>query len=190
MTGERRAATVGGWVVTETRLQQMEAAVRDRVAAADELGLDVALLDDRERAALAAMSDRDGIVIDAGRARLRGAHDPLRDHPYVAALLAGRFAPPDAVGVDKVQLRELIRRKLVIERDGLHFHPQVVAAAAQVAADLLQQNPEGFTISQFREALGNTRKHALPLAAELDATGVTRRRGDARIAGPRLPTSQ
>ncbi len=190
MTGERRAATVGSWVVTETRLQQMEAAVRDRVAAADDLGLDVALLDDRERAVLAAMSDRDGIVIDAGRARLRGTHDPLRDHPYVAALLAGRFAPPDAVGVDKVQLRELIRRKLVIERDGLHFHPQVVAAAAQVAADLLGQNPDGFTISQFREALGNTRKHALPLAAELDATGVTRRRGDARIAGPRLPTNQ
>ena len=33
---------------------------------------------------------------------------------------------------------------------------------------------------------GITRKHAMPLIAELDARGITRRRGDMRIAGPRL----
>jgi selenocysteine-specific elongation factor len=38
-----------------------------------------------------------------------------------------------------------------------------------------------------RDGLGTTRKHALPLLAQLDATGVTRRRGDLRIGGPRLP---
>ena len=84
-------------------------------------------------------------------------------------------------------MRELIRRGLVIERDGLHFHPGAVASAARRAAELLQAQPAGFTVSQFREALGNTRKHAVPLAAELDATGVTRRRDDVRIAGPKLP---
>ena len=72
--------------------------------------------------------------------------------------------------------------------DGLHFHPDAVAGAAHAAAALLHAQPTGFTISQFREALGNTRKHAVPLAAELDATGVTRRRDDVRIAGPKLPT--
>ena len=118
---------------------------------------------------------------------MAGTRDPLSDHPFVAALLAGGFAPPDATGVDKMQLRELIRRGLVIEREGVHFHPDVVAAAAQVAARLLQKFRNGFTVSQFREALGNTRKHAVPLAAELDATGVTRRRDDVRIAGPKLP---
>ena len=41
-------------------------------------------------------------------------------------------------------------------------------------------------MSQFREALGVTRKHAVPIATELDARGITRRRGDVRIAGPRL----
>ena len=55
------------------------------------------------------------------------------------------------------------------------------------AASLLQAHPDGFTMSQFREALGNTRKHALPLANELDARGITRRRDDVRIGGPRLP---
>ena len=42
-------------------------------------------------------------------------------------------------------------------------------------------------MAQLRDAIGATRKHALPLANELDARGVTRRRGDLRIAGPRLP---
>jgi selenocysteine-specific elongation factor len=52
---------------------------------------------------------------------------------------------------------------------------------------LLAASPEGFTVAQARDAFGTTRKHALPLLAHLDATGVTRRRGDVRIAGPRLP---
>ncbi len=187
LTGERRDATVGGWIVSADRLRETELAVRERVASSGELGLDIAVLNDRERTVLAAIGEQEGIAIDNGRARVAGLRDPLSDHPYVADLLAGGFAPPDATGVDKAQLRELIRRGLVIERDGLHFHPGAVASAARRAAELLQAQPAGFTVSQFREALGNTRKHAVPLAAELDATGVTRRRDDVRIAGPKLP---
>jgi hypothetical protein len=41
-------------------------------------------------------------------------------------------------------------------------------------------------VSQLRERLGITRKHAVPLASALDARGITRRRGDLRISGPRL----
>ena len=44
------------------------------------------------------------------------------------------------------------------------------------------------TVAQVRDALGTTRKHALPLLAELDGRGITRRRGDVRIAGPKLPS--
>jgi hypothetical protein len=40
-----------------------------------------------------------------------------------------------------------------------------------------------------RDDLGTTRKHALPLLSHFDATGVTRRRGDVRIGGPRLPAA-
>ena len=189
LTGEQRAATVGSWIVAASQLHEMEHAVRDRVANAGALGLDIAVLDDRERAVLAAVSEREGIAIENGRARAAGVGDPLFDHPYVAELLAGGFAPPDPTGVDKAQLRELVRRELVVEREGLYFHPDAVAAAGRAAAELLRAHPDGFTVSQFREALGNTRKHALPLAAELDATGVTRRRADVRIAGPKLPPS-
>jgi len=127
--------------------------------------------------------------VEAGRARPVAAKDPLADHPFVAALLAGGTAPPDPAGVDKAQLRELVRRTLVVERDGLYFHPRAIETAAHAAAGLLRTNPTGFTMSQFREALGNTRKHAVPLATEMDARGITRRRDDVRIAGPKLPAS-
>ncbi|HLG91443.1 MAG TPA: SelB C-terminal domain-containing protein, partial [Acidimicrobiales bacterium] len=46
--------------------------------------------------------------------------------------------------------------------------------------------PEGVTVAQVRDALGTTRKFLLPLLGLLDARGVTRRRGDLRLAGPAL----
>ena len=54
-------------------------------------------------------------------------------------------------------------------------------------AGLKGGDPVEFTVAQFRDVTGSTRKHALPLAAELDARGVTRRRDDLRIEGPKLP---
>ena len=59
--------------------------------------------------------------------------------------------------------------------------------AARRVAGLLASTPEGVTVAQVRDVLGSTRKHVLPLLAHLDASGVTRRRGDVRVAGPRLP---
>jgi selenocysteine-specific elongation factor len=52
---------------------------------------------------------------------------------------------------------------------------------------VLATSPEGATASRLREALGTSRKYALPLLNLLDAEGITRRRGDLRIGGPRLP---
>jgi selenocysteine-specific elongation factor len=80
-----------------------------------------------------------------------------------------------------------VRRGLVVERDGIWFAADAIDAAAGVAAALLGQHPEGITVSQIREALDTSRKYAMPLIAELDARGVTRRRDDLRIAGPRVP---
>jgi selenocysteine-specific elongation factor len=89
--------------------------------------------------------------------------------------------------VDRAELRELVRRGDVVEQDGIFFAASGIEAAARLASQLLVENPGGFTVSMFREAAGNTRKHALPLLARLDGTGITRRRDDLRIGGPRLP---
>jgi selenocysteine-specific elongation factor len=41
--------------------------------------------------------------------------------------------------------------------------------------------PPGLTVSAFREALGTSRKYALPILEYFDARGVTRRQGDVRL---------
>ncbi len=186
LTGVRRSPNLGRWVVDFGRVQYMRASLRNAVADAGPLGLDTATLDELHREALRAIDD---VVIDGGRARLAEQADPLADHPYLAALRAAPFAPPapDAERVDRAELRELVRRGLVVERDGIWFAAEAVDQAGSIVAGLLRASPEGITVAQLREALDTSRKYAMPLVAELDARGVTRRRGDLRIAGPRLP---
>ena len=89
----------------------------------------------------------------------------------------------------RLRLRELLRRKLIVERDGVYFHPDDHRPwSPRRPRGLLKANPEGFTVAQLRDELGASRKYALPLVNELDARGITRRRGDLRVAGPRLPS--
>ena len=184
LTGERAPPTLGPWVVAPGAVEAMVDALAARVAAAGPLGLDVVSLDDREREVLALVP---AVEVSAGRARPAAAGDPFADHPFLQALEAGGVTPPAPDGVDRAELRELVRRGLVVERDGVYFAPSAIDAAARTAAALLAGEPEGFTVARSATRLGITRKHALPLVTELDARGITRRRGDLRIAGPRLP---
>jgi hypothetical protein len=52
----------------------------------------------------------------------------------LAALRAGGTSPDEPTGVDRATLRELIRRGLLVERDGIVFHPDAVDTAARMAA--------------------------------------------------------
>ena len=183
-TGVRVAATIDRWVVSPAARHATEMSVRDRIAAAGALGLDVATLDERERAVVGSFDD---VRIDGTRVQPIGAVDPLADHPVVELLRRGGAAPPEPEGIDRAGLRELIRRGVLVERDGIVFHVDAIDAAARTAARLLAHQPDGITVAQLRDELGVSRKYALPLVNELDARGVTRRRGDLRIGGPRLP---
>lgn len=185
LTGEKRDPDVGDWVVDPTQLQQSIDAVRARVEEAGALGLDTATLTEQERATLGLLTD---IVVNGGRATQASASDPLMSHPYVIALREAGFAPPEPDDVDREELRELVRRGEVIVEDGVYFAPTVIDDAANLLADMLAEQPEGVTVSEVRQRMGNTRKHAMPLIARLDAGGMTRRRDNLRIAGPRLPT--
>jgi len=184
VTGERRPPTIGHWVVAPGLLDARATELRTEIEGAGAAGLDVARLDERDRLVLDLV---DGIVVAGGRARVAGAPDPLAAHPFLARLEAGGVAPPGPEGVDRRELREMVRRGLVVERDGIFFAASAVDSAARTVARLLAEQPDGINIASVREAFGITRKHAVPLLAELDARGVTRRRGDLRIAGPRLP---
>jgi selenocysteine-specific elongation factor len=184
LTGERRGPTLGTWVADPAHLDALVADLAVRVADAAPFGLDLATLDDREREALTLVP---AIEVAAGRARPASAADPLVNHPLLDTLEAGGLAPAPPTGVDRTELRELVRRGLVVERDGLYFAPSAIETAAAAAARLLARTPDGFTVADLRDSLGVSRKFALPLVNELDARGITRRRGDVRIAGPRLP---
>ena len=185
LTGERRAPDVGSWVVDPAVL----AAASERLATAlaDHGAIEVATLDDRDRAVLASL---EGVRVEGGRAvAADAATTDAVGHPYVAALDSAPFSPPtpEEAGVDRREVRDLIRRGVVVERDGFHFSARAVEEAARLVAGALAGSPDGVTASQVRDVLGTSRKYLLPLLNHLDATGVTRRRGDVRIAGPRLP---
>jgi selenocysteine-specific elongation factor len=184
LTGVRRHPDVGRWVAAPQVLATAVDELRSRVTTAGPLGLETGALDERERAVLRMLP---GIELHGTRARAAGIDDPLAGHPVVAQLDAGGTAPPPPEGASRAELRELARRGVLVERDGQWFHASAVDAASRAAARLLAADPCGFTVAAFRDACATTRKHALPLALELDARGITRRRGDVRVAGPRLP---
>jgi selenocysteine-specific elongation factor len=166
-------------------------ALRDRVFGAGPLGFDTVTLDEHRRAVLDLLADDGEIEVAGGRAVAAGAADPLAAHPFVTALESQPFSPPSPAeaGVDPAELRELAKRGLVVEQDGLWFAPSAIDAAATAIAELLAAQPQGVAVADLRERLGTTRKWAVPLLTILDRRGITRRRGDVRVAGPRLPES-
>jgi len=184
LTGERRDPTIGQWVVDTERFDAARAALKERVENADGLGLPLAELDDRHRALIEFIDD---IAIDGTHVRVFDAADALKDHPFLAALDASPFAPPGPDRYDRAEVAELVRRGLVVRTEGLFFSATAVEQAANLLADELATRPGGITVSDIRGIWDTSRKYALPLLAHFDATGVTRRRDDVRIAGPRLP---
>ena len=122
-----------------------------------------------------------------GRIRPAGGGDPLADHRFVRAAESAPFAPPAPSDVGSDELRLLVRQGRLVESGGIHFAATAITEAAETVARLLAGKPEGVTVAEVRDAWGTTRKYTLALLARLDSTGVTRRREDLRIAGPRLP---
>lgn len=185
LTGERREPTVGPWVVEPAVFDRSRDELKARVAAAEGLGLPLAELDERQRALIGLIDD---VAVDGTHVRIVDAADALADHPFLADLRAHPFTPPDGARHDRSEVRELVRRGLVVQTDGIYFAAEAVATAARLVAELLATHPEGVTVSDVRDVWDTSRKYALPLLAHLDATGVTRRRDDLRIGGPRLPS--
>lgn len=184
LTGEQREPDVGRWAVDPDVLEATAAELRASVEGAGELGLEIAPLDEFERAVLDTLDD---ITIDGARARGADAVDPLADSSLVARLEADPFSPPDLDDADPAEIRELVRRGVLVQESGVVFAASAIDAAARVVAGLLAEKPDGITVAEARDGWGTTRKFAIPLITRLDETGVTRRRGDLRIAGPRLP---
>jgi selenocysteine-specific elongation factor len=182
-TGEKREAQFGEWIASPDHITTTIARIESAITKAGDSGIDLLELDERERLVVATLPQ---LSIKEGRITIAGVHDPLLDHPIVERLANEGCSPAPPTGITPPELRRLAKAGLLFEREGEWFHISALETARTVAAQLLLANPDGFTMSQFREALGVTRKHSVPLAGELDARAMTRRRGDIRIAGPKI----
>jgi selenocysteine-specific elongation factor len=139
----------------------------------------------------AALEGIDGLVVEQGRARLVSHRGRVAGEPeaqrLLAALDAVPFSPPAPaeVGGSPEIVRGLLREGLLLDLDGAIFTATAVEKARQIVRQGLESHGS-LTVSQARDLLGSSRKYVLAILAHFDAEGVTRRRGDERVPGPRL----
>jgi selenocysteine-specific elongation factor len=168
-----------GWVTTTSNLAEVSKEVVALITTSKDLGVDVATLTTHQRLVLPTLPN---VTVRDGRARSADAND-VALHPMVKQFADAGCTPPDSASVDKAISRQLVQRGILVHCDELYFHSSAIDTAVSAARQLLAANPQGFTVAQFREHLGVSRKYALPLINHLDTTGFTRRRDDVRIAG-------
>ena len=171
-----------GWVTTTTSLTEVSNEVMALIAAAKDLGVDVATLKTHQRLVLPTLTN---VTVRDGRARSADAND-VASHPMVKQFADAGCMPPDVASLDKSIVRQLVQRGVLVHCDELYFHSSALEKAIASVRELLITNPQGFTVAQFRQHLGVLRKYALPLINHLDTTGFTRRRDDLRIGGAKL----
>ena len=176
LTGRVVEPYVGRWIAAKSVIDESIATLRERLAQST---IETAECTEVERALLQVM---DGVVIEHGAARI-GESDPALESPLVDRLLAeGVSTGPIEMSDRKVAAR-LVRLGVLVSHDDVYFHVDVIRSLEPILEVLWSADPDGFTVAELRDALGVTRKHALPLANCLDQMRITRRAGDRRVRG-------
>jgi selenocysteine-specific elongation factor len=126
------------------------------------------------------LTEVDGVVVDGGR--IRRADQAVDEPPEITALVQRLsdtpLAAPDAdevAALDRVALGEAARRGRVLRLTGAVY---VGPTALDLALDRLRELPAPFSVSDARQALGVSRRVAVPLLEHLDAGRRTRRLPD------------
>jgi selenocysteine-specific elongation factor len=195
----RRAHVVGTWTVaahsfSELRERAVEITTAHHQAHPIEHGIDLAGLASRlgldATRLRAALADDDVLVVERDTVRLHTHGSGVGDDPaarrFLDALDAAPFAPPSPAELDVAPdvVRALVRDGAIVALDGIYFSTAAIdEARARVSRALFARGT--LKLADIRDLLGSTRKYVVPIASRLDADGVTRRRGDDRIAGPR-----
>ena len=138
----------------------------------------------------AALAEDGGLVVERGTVRLRTHGSEIGDDPtarrFLDALDAAPFTPPSPAEIDVAPevVRALAHEGAIVSLDGFYFSAAALDEARRRVA--LAVNERGsLKLSDLRDLLVSTRKFVVPIASMLDSDGITRRRGDDRIAGPR-----
>ena len=181
LTAQRLPAVVGEWLTTPELYDTLRKDLALQLSKNPD-GIEVSRLKTHEQVVIATLPE---VVIEMGRARIKGANS-ISDHPYAGLFAHAGVTPPDTKNLDRNIVRQLVHRGLLVDVDGTVFHITAIETARLNVIEILNQSPNGFTVSQFREHLGITRKHAVPLLEALDSRGITKRLDDLRVGGARL----
>lgn len=132
------------------------------------------------------------VAIPGWRARLTDRDRWLAEQVENAFKKAGWLSPTTAeLGASlAVQVQEVEKAvKLLVDRgvlvplsDKIVMHRDAIEAGKRVALELFARSPS-FTTMQFRDALGVSRKYAVPLLDYLDKIRFTVRHGNTRTPG-------
>ncbi len=144
-----------------------------------------------DRAEIEALIARSGdrLVDDAATVRTVGfgvtlSADEVEAREGARVLLAESLAVPRA---SQLGLSPELRHALVRSDDLVRVGPDLVYLPEQITdiTERLSMLADGFTVADFRDELGLTRRQAVPLLEWLDAEGWTTRRGNGRIVRKR-----
>jgi selenocysteine-specific elongation factor len=182
----------GSWLVSTTRWEEWLRAIRAAVAGQPDALLDAGIshadlirtLGLEAPELLTALLRACPELEDAeGRVRKRGGAPALRPDldnavsRLVASLKADPFAAPEqqrlvALGLGHRELGAAAAARAILLLPGdIALLPTAPAEAAERLHDL----PQPFTLSAARQALGTTRRVAVPLLEHLDRMGITQR---------------
>jgi selenocysteine-specific elongation factor len=165
--------------------EALVAAVTERALPVAELGAAIHLTREQTKALARTI---DAVVLDQNTVRHREAlatSATPAGRAVLGALLADPFAPPDPRGLAEAPgvLMALVREGAVTKCGDIWFAADALTDAAERVVTALDSTPE-LKMSDLRDLLESTRKYTIEIAAWLDATGITRRRGDVRVRGP------
>jgi selenocysteine-specific elongation factor len=111
------------------------------------------------------------------------APDPARPNtPLASRTLPAALRSARIPGLDLAFETLLASGALVRVGDDLYRREQVAAIRAALEAELRTRGH--VTVAQFRDAIGTSRRYAVPLLEWFDANGVTVRDGDNRFPSP------
>jgi len=130
----------------------------------------------------------DQVVLPGRSAQLTGEESKLSAAVLERFERAG-LAPPSPGEVAqelqaKPQILEGVIRHLVTRGQLVKLPSGLILAAAALTGlrrDLLATSWDRFSVADFKDRFGLTRKWAIPLLEHLDSTGATRRLGDERM---------
>jgi selenocysteine-specific elongation factor len=184
--------STGSWLVTEPLWEAWRRALRQAVdrhpralldAGASHADLVRALNLDEPHLLTALLRACPELEDVSGRVRRRGSAPALRQDvegavsQLLGSLRAEPFAAPEqqrlaALGLGRRELGAAAAARAILLLPG---DIALLPTAPHLAAERLRELPQPFTLSAARQALGTTRRVAVPLLEHLDRIGVTER---------------